>query len=1308
VIVIPSLSSPTLRAWDATPDVYSRFGVKNTYSNDGFEMVTAMSDGTNLFTVSNFTGSTGDIDPDSGSVSYTSAGSKDVLVTKVNPTNGSLLAHKRFGGTGQVRAYSAVYGRSSLYLAVSFTGSVDFGQGNLTTSSQAARIAILKLNSADLTIQKIEEFGVDTVTSANFDFYGPGGTNVLLSLTSAGVVAAGTLMGVTGNNISIGGQSYTTSFSQSAYRSFIARFDDSGVSSANNWAASWAYLSPNTDAATAQSYITSVTADATTTNIYVTGARTVAYVPQPLIMKLQFSDGSIVGQVNDSTVPSQPVTSVVTSSGDFLIGYGLDASIKISKITVNASSFTTDWEKIFSRGSSGASGRYSLRNNGPNVILAGDFLGTIDFDWDATATSNKSSIPINKRNPFALTFNPSTQQFVDINVAPVVISTIEEGRFGEGPKYVVVGTTGYFVGAQYSIATMCDATYATSSDVNGFYSTEGFFFSKGDTPCRPLNLQATARVAGANVSFTPGEAKTSAVSNYEYQIAPNGSWSGTWTALNPADNTSPISITGLTPGVSYNIKLRAVSPGGTSLESNAVTNVVPLAVTPPVITGMSATSGSNSLIVNFSPTTPPSGATLVGYEYKIDNGAWTSASLASNSFTISSGLTNGTEAVVVMRALTDQGPSSASNTAQLLPGTPSAVSVSVTGLTARVTTTLSTSSLISTANLEYSLSANGGTTFTNWTSLTPADADGIFDISGLTGETTYLVRVRQVNAWGVGGSITSASVTTPAIPAAPTLGAVAQKSTTSGRVVVRFPVTWNWVWNQSEVVTKLNNGWGEWKINDGNWSRYLCKGGYFSTTDRNCGQSGTAMGFSDIQLAAGAAGQTVYVPIANLEDSNISVRVCTSAGCGPASNVQNLTTTYITSTYLAPAPSVSSGNLITSTSAEIAITAPQLGGSNPSISDYLYQYSSDAGSTWSSWISTSNSLTATVSGLTPSQNYLVRVRAVNSYGGGAVSSTVSLTTSAPPTTTTTVPANPASSGAIAPSPQSASVTDISATVTFSAGTSGSSSCVNANVTYRVAKNSDQFSSWKLSTTNALVNGSIRIVGLDPGSNYRVELRTSPTAAGCSPSSESSTLTFTTKEPTYMPTANGKMRETSTLVAVFINESGSTEPADRSVNRSDKSLAAGDLNQGDGEVDITMNLQGNEAGATEVTTVGELVFISTKKGLATGEGFMPGTTVEVWVASTPTLLGTATVNSDGTFTANFTVPKDLLDGKHTVQAEGVSISGDPRALSAGVVVKSPGNLPVTGSDMQGILFYSIGLICCGYIIVSVKKSRGSQR
>ncbi|CAB4345954.1 unannotated protein [freshwater metagenome] len=92
----------------------------------------------------------------------------------------------------------------------------------------------------------------------------------------------------------------------------------------------------------------------------------------------------------------------------------------------------------------------------------------------------------------------------------------------------------------------------------------------------PTSLVATAGNASASIAFTPGADGGAAITNYEYSVD-NGT---TWTTRSPASVGSPVSISGLTNGTTYQIKLRAINSVGPGAASSAV-SVTPAAPVPP-------------------------------------------------------------------------------------------------------------------------------------------------------------------------------------------------------------------------------------------------------------------------------------------------------------------------------------------------------------------------------------------------------------------------------------------------------------------------------------------------------------------------------------------------------------------------------------------------------------------------------------------------------------------------------------------------------------------------------------------------------
>ena len=105
-------------------------------------------------------------------------------------------------------------------------------------------------------------------------------------------------------------------------------------------------------------------------------------------------------------------------------------------------------------------------------------------------------------------------------------------------------------------------------------------------PTRPLNLSYTALDSAVSVKFMAPENNGGfLVANYEYSTD-NGS---NWVALSPPSVSDSMTISGLTDGTTYQIKLRAVTPYGAGSASTA------LAAKPGVTVNRTATYSSGTL-----------------------------------------------------------------------------------------------------------------------------------------------------------------------------------------------------------------------------------------------------------------------------------------------------------------------------------------------------------------------------------------------------------------------------------------------------------------------------------------------------------------------------------------------------------------------------------------------------------------------------------------------------------------------------------------------------------------------------------------
>lgn len=293
------------------------------------------------------------------------------------------------------------------------------------------------------------------------------------------------------------------------------------------------------------------------------------------------------------------------------------------------------------------------------------------------------------------------------------------------------------------------------------------------------------------------------------------------------------------------------------------------------------------------------------------------------------------------------------------------------------------------------------------------------------------------------------------------------------------------------------------------------------------------------------------------------------------------------------APTINSGTA-GDTTASIAFTAPSNTG-GPSISNY--EYSLDDGSSWTAANPAVTSGPISLTGLSNGTTYAVRVRAVNSYGGGLASNAVTVTPFAPSLAPITPGSNPNLPATGVP----------------------------------------------LGQAVLLVDGQLTVVSVAPN-------------AGSNPTG--------------------------------LNVSGTG---------------------------FTMALKGLNATGQPLglTSDGALILENDRTAFVEGTGFKPNSTVDVYLFSTPRLLGTVPTDANGNFSGSVPVPLDIAAGRHTLQSNGFTASGSVRSLNLGVQLDEKNGtavLSTTGSHANEAVLWAGGLLAAGLLasVVSMTVRERNRR
>ena len=586
---------------------------------------------------------------------------------------------------------------------------------------------------------------------------------------------------------------------------------------------------------------------------------------------------------------------------------------------------------------------------------------------------------------------------------------------GSGASTTTHTVTGLTNGTEYTLAVR-----AVNESGNGAAAT--VTETPIAKPAAPTGLAAA--VGDAQLTLSWSNPSDSTIDKYQYSTNAGSSYSD---ITGSGASTTTHTVTGLTNGTEYTLAVRAVNESGNG--AAATVTETPIAK-PAAPTGLAAAVGDAQLTLSWSN---PSDSTIDKYQYSTNAGSSYSDITGSGASTTThtvTGLTNGTEYTLAVRAVNESGNGAAATVTE----TPIAKPAAPTGLAAAVgdaQLTLSWSNPSDSTIDKYQYSTNAGSSYSDITG--SGASTTTHTVTGLTNGTEYTLAVRAVNESGNGAAAT-VTETPIAKPAAPTGLAAA---------VGDAQLTLSWSNPSDSTIDKYQ----------------------YST---NAGSS-----YSDITGSGASTTTHTVTGLTNGTEYTLAVRAVNESGNGAAATV--------TETPIAK-PAAPTG-----LAAAVGDAQLTLSWSNPSDSTIdKYQYSTNAGSSYSDITGSGASTTThTVTGLTNGTEYTLAVRAVNESGNGAAA-----------TVTETPIAKPA-----APTGLAAAVGDAQLTLSWD---DPSNDTITA---YRFRQSTDNGATFGAFTTiaDSADITSHTVTGLTNGTTYTFEVQ-AQNASGWSASSSQATAT----------------------------------------------------------------------------------------------------------------------------------------------------------------------------------------------------------
>jgi hypothetical protein len=320
---------------------------------------------------------------------------------------------------------------------------------------------------------------------------------------------------------------------------------------------------------------------------------------------------------------------------------------------------------------------------------------------------------------------------------------------------------------------------AKNSVGTGGYSVASSAVIPFTVPGRPTSVLVTAGINQVAVSWTaPTSDGGSALTDYVVEYSTNSGL--TWiTFADSISTTASVTVTGLTNGTGYVLRVSAKNAAGTGLPSVSSSAVTPRTA-PSAAQSVVGVSGNAQVALTWSAPSSNGGDAVSDYvvQYSSDGTTWTTFtdSVSSTASCTVTGLANGTAYTFRVAAVNAAGTGqysvvSAAVTPFTTPDAPTAVA-GVVGNTQVVVSWTAPANNGGSAIIQYQVSyaPQGSNDYGTWSTATATQSSSAtFTVTGLTNGTSYKFKVAATNAAGDGSySISSSAVTAYTSPSAPT------------------------------------------------------------------------------------------------------------------------------------------------------------------------------------------------------------------------------------------------------------------------------------------------------------------------------------------------------------------------------------------------------------------------------------------------------------------------------------------------------------------------------------------------------------